>query len=187
MYCEDESQLTHQMNTHGGKALRFSRKNGDLGTKEGVDQLWKWIRLYEPRHIWVAPECRLWGSFARYNMHRSITAYDRMTNEREADKHHLQLCNELYMHQVSEGRHFQLEQPQGSEMMKQPQLVEAHLGTLPATFDMCTVGRLNLPGSSQFLRKRTTVYTTCRSLFNALHDRKCAHMDTCINRSRGKP
>ena len=122
IYCEPNSQLVQQVNSKGGRAIRFSRTDGDLSTKEGVQRLWTWIHMYEPRHIWVAPECRLWGRFSRFNMGRCPKMFDKIQKERNSDRYHLTLCNDLYMHQVSKGHHFHLEQPQGSEAIDQPEV-----------------------------------------------------------------
>ena len=140
---------------------------------QGRERLWSWVQHYEPEHIWVAPECRFWGNYSRYNMGLGTKSCARILEEREHDRVHLELCNQLYMYQVGEGKHFHLEQPQGSEMMGQEELVEARLGTLPATFDMCKMGRLHLPQETQYIRKRTTVYTTSRIVFNALQEQMC--------------
>ena len=137
VYCEEGSQLSLQVQAKGGRAICFTREDGDLSTKEGKEKLWSWVKLYEPEHLWVAPECRLWGMFSRFNMGRSMTFLKKIIHEREHDKQHLVLCNDLYLHQMGEGKLFHLEQPKGSEMMDQRELDDARLGTLPATFDMC--------------------------------------------------
>ena len=173
VYCNMNSQLCSQMNGHGIQAVRFTKADGDLSTEQGRERLWSWVQHYEPEHIWVAPECRFWGNYSRYNMGLGTKSCARILEEREHDRVHLELCNQLYMYQVGEGKHFHLEQPQGSEMMGQEELVEARLGTLPATFDMCKMGRLHLPQETQYIRKRTTVYTTSRIVFNALQEQMC--------------
>ena len=175
IYCEPNSQLVHQVNSRGGRAIRFTKEDGDLQTTEGVQKLWTWIHMYEPKHIWVAPECRLWGMFSRFNMGRSETALKRILRERDQDRCHLQLCNDLYLHQVGCNKHFHLEQPVGSEMIAQPELEQARLGTLPATFDMCQVGKLRLPKQETYLQKRTQVFTTSRNMFDMLHQNLCTH------------
>ena len=157
VYCEPESSLTRVCNQKGGRAIRFTRNDGDLTTKEGVQRLWTWIEMYEPRNVWVAPECRLWGNWSRFNMGRSEKGFEQIYTERQSDLHTLELCNQIYLYQVAHGRHFHMEQPRGSEMIQQPQLQDTRMGTLPATFDMCQVGRLKLPLSEHFLQKRTQV------------------------------
>ena len=175
VYCEPNSQLTHQVNLQKGRALRFTRNDGDLSTEDGRMKLWTWVHMYEPEHIWVAPDCRLWGNFSRYNMGRSTVLQNKILHERESERVHLQLCNDLYLHQVGQSRHFHLEQPFGSEMIFQNELNEVRLGTLPATFDMCQVGKLRLPQDPRYLQKRTQVFTTSRTMFNRLHQNVCPH------------
>ena len=175
VYCGPESQLTHQVNCLGGRAIRFTKRDGDLSTKEGVNKLWTWVEMYEPANIWVAPECRLWGSFSRFNMGRSLKMQYSILEQRKEDMCHLELCNALYLHQVAKGKHFHLEQPYGSEMTKQPQLDDVTMGTLPAIFDMCQAGKLKAPNQQHFLQKRTQVLTTSRIMHGILHAQNCTH------------
>ena len=174
IYCESNSQLTNQVNRFGGCAIRFTVQDGDLRTSEGINKLWTWVHLYEPKNIWVAPECKFWGSFSRFNMGRSYASQQRILQGRQDDCVHLELCNQLYLHQVAAGRHFHLEQPMGSEMVNQPQLEDVHLGTLPAFFDMCQAGKLKAPNVDRFLKKRMQVLTTSRIVHQQLHNVNCA-------------
>ena len=164
--------MVQQVNAKGGHAIQFTRLGGDLSTKEGVQNLWTWVMMYEPNHIWVAPECRLWGRFSRYKG-RGHTLFDRVSKEREGDRCRLKLCNDLCMHQVGTNKHFHLEQPQGSELMEQREMMDTKLGTLKATFGMCQVGRLKRPQSESYLQKRTQVSTTSRRLFETLYTQMC--------------
>ena len=173
VYCEEGSQITQQINRSGGRALRFTKKDGNLSTAEGINKLWMWVEAYEPEHIWVAPECRLWGSFSRFNMGRSETTKQRILDQRKTDVCHLKLCNDLYNHQVAQGKHFHLEQPRKSEMTIQPQLQDAMTGTLPAFFDTCQAGKLLSPNHEKFLQKRTQVRTTSRCMHKLLHNQNC--------------
>ena len=175
VYCEQESQLTQQIRKQGGIALRFTKMHGDLSTPEGVNKLWSWIYLYEPEHVWVAPECKFWGAFSRFNMGRGITTQNMILDGRKRDLKHLELCNQIYLHQVAAGRHFHLEQPIGSDMIKQPQLQDVHTGTLPAFFDMCRAGKLKSPNKETYLKKRTQVLTTSRFVHQMLHNQNCQH------------
>ena len=47
VYCFEGSQLTSQMSRFGG-ATRFTKRDGDLSTPEGIDKLMTWVKLYEP-------------------------------------------------------------------------------------------------------------------------------------------
>jgi hypothetical protein len=98
VYCGPNSQITHHIIKRGGRAMRFTCDDGDLGTVEGVQKLWLWIYLYEPRHIWLAPECRLWGKFSNLNMSKSLELHDKIVRQRVENRHHLQLCNEIYLY-----------------------------------------------------------------------------------------
>ena len=58
-------------------------------------------------------------------------------------------------------------------MIQQPELQDVRMGTLPMTFDMCQVGQLQLPKTTEFLQKRTQVHTTSRRLFETFHHMYC--------------
>ena len=62
VYCEEDSQITQQVRRHGGRAIRFTRSDGDLNTEEGIQKLWLWIYMYEPRHVWLAPSAGCMGN-----------------------------------------------------------------------------------------------------------------------------
>ena len=173
VYCFADSQLTKQIESLGGKAVRFTRKDGDLTTPEGVKKLWTWIMLYEPTHIWASPDCKYWGGFSRLNMSRNEYMERHIMEKRQTEKPNLNLCHDLYWHQVCLGRHFHLEQPSGSEMIQQSEMYDIATGTMPASFDQCRVGGLRLPQDDRFLRKRTVVHTTSRIVHSLLHRRWC--------------
>ena len=101
VYCEEGSQITQQVLRHGGRAMRFTPDDGDLSTEEGIQKLWLWIYMYEPRHVWLAPECRLYRKFANLNMSKGMKSFEKITQERHENRGQLWLCNEIYLHQVS--------------------------------------------------------------------------------------
>ena len=173
VYCEEDSQITQQVRRHGGRAMRFTRSDGDLNTEEGIQKLWLWIYMYEPRHVWLAPECRLYGKFANLNMSKGMKVFEKITQERRDNRGQLWLCNEIYRHQVSHKRHAHVEQPAESCMTQQVEMQELVLGTYEACFDMCRLGKLRLPHQERFLRKRTKVRTTSGYVYHHLHDKRC--------------
>ena len=175
VYCGPNSQITNHVNKRGGRAKIFTYNDGDLGTLEGVQKLWLWIYMYEPRHIWLAPECRLWGKFSNLNMSKSHELCERIVRERLQNKHHLRLCNEIYLYQSWKRRHAHLEQPNESSMMSQEELNDFRQGSLQSTFDMCRVGKLRLPRKGDFLQKRTSVNTTSGYLDFHLNQKYCKH------------
>ena len=171
IYCHKNSALTNAARKQGLKARRFTRVDGDLRTAEGQRQLWRIIEEEEPRHIWVSPDCKYWGSFSRFNMQRGLTTRKKILQGRENESPNLSLCNDLYWHQVTHRRHFHMEQPQGSDMMSRKETRDIVWGTLKTVFDMCEVGKLKV--GNNYLRKRTEVYTTSRSLHESLDSRYC--------------
>lgn len=108
----------------------------------------------------------------------SLQTRDKILAGRAGQRVHLRLCQQLYDHQVALGRHFHLEQPQGSEVMSQPELTRVLHGTLRTVFDMCEVGGLRLPRGNNFLRKRTVILTTSRALHERLDSRFCRREHT---------
>lgn len=74
-YCDEESQLTKHVIQRGGRAVRFTKRDGDVSAPEGQEILWAWIHLLEPKNVWVAPECRHWGNFSREVALRCMTKF----------------------------------------------------------------------------------------------------------------
>lgn len=172
VYCHPASELTRSIQRIGFGAARFTLEDGDLGTPAGRHKLWDVIHQRQPAEIWMAPECGPWGGFARRNMGRSMTLKQKVEAKREQQRQHLQLCAEVYHHQMEHGRHFHLEQPIGSDALTQPELREVKEGTLRTCFDMCRVGNLRAP-NGDLMRKRTVVHTTSRRLRELLDARFC--------------
>ena len=163
VYCQSDSMLTKVAKQSGIVAERFTAADGDLGTPEGRSRLWQIIQVRQPAEIWMAPECGPWGSFARRNMGRSLTLKEKVEAKRDAQRQHLHLCNMISLYQMERGRHFHLEQPLGSDAVKQPELRDVKEGTLRTCFDMCMVGKLQT-SNGEYMRKRTVVHTTSRGV-----------------------
>ena len=125
IYAYDGSQLTEKVRENGGKALRFGETQGDLSTWEGRQELFKILSKHTVRHIWMAPECRPWSPWSRFNMMRSFGLRSRVLADRAKQKVHLQLCSVIYLHQLTEGEHLHchLEQPCPSEITSQSELL----------------------------------------------------------------
>ena len=172
VYCQSDSMLTKVAKQSGRVAERFTAADGDLGTPEGRSRLWQIIQVRQPAEIWMAPECGPWGSFARRNMGRSLTLKEKVEAKRDAQRQHLHLCNMIFLYQMERGRHFHLEQPLGSDAVKQPELRDVKEVTLRTCFDMCMVGKLQT-SNGEYMRKRTVVHTTSRRLHELLDSRFC--------------
>ena len=122
IYCEKDSQLVRVANMYGLPARRFTLSNGHLSTPEGQERLWKIMDEQQPDHIWGSPECRYWGNFSRWNRSKSSDTAHKIDEGRKQERKNLSLCEEMYGHQVSNDRHFHLEQPKGSEALVQKQI-----------------------------------------------------------------
>ena len=67
IYANPNSPLTEAVQQMGHRALRFTKQDGDLSTFSGRHKLWSWIEMYQPEHVWLAPECGPWGGWNRLN------------------------------------------------------------------------------------------------------------------------
>ena len=173
VYCEKDSKLTEIALKMGLKAKRFTREDGDLSTPAGRAKLMKILEEEQPRDVWMSPECKYWGNFSRWNSGRSPATAAKIEQGRQHERQHLKLCCEVFWFQVIHGRHFHLEQPQGSEALSQAEVEDIVLGTYRTVFDMCEVGGLRIPKGNNYLRKRTLVLTTSKEFNSLLDARVC--------------
>ena len=158
---------------YGLPARRFTLSDGNLSTPEGQERLWKIVDEQRPDHIWESPECRYWGNFSRWNRSKSSDTAHKIDEGRKHERKNLSLCEELYWHQVSNDRHFHLEQPKGSEALVQKQMDGVIQGTYRTVFVMCEAGGLKVPQGNNYLRKRTVVLRTSKVCHAALDSRYC--------------
>ena len=172
VYAGQDSRLTTAVRDAGGLAERFTLADGDLTTPEAQRKLCRMLQQFQPRHIWVAPECKLWSSWTFLNQSRSPEHLHKYTTARKADEVHLRLCARLHQWQVSQGRQFHLEQPVASQMLQQDALRTVLEGCHRVNVDMCQFG-LRAPVSKKPLRKRTCILTTCPTLSHALQSKMC--------------
>eukprot|EP00435_Cladocopium_sp_Y103_P001498 s4960_g1.t1 len=172
--CSGDSELTNQVRKLGGKAQRFGRVQGDLSTPEGRKRLFVMLVSQNPKHVWISPECGPWCQWSQFNMLRSLDGWEQVMNKREAQLWQIALAVVLYRYQHDNNRHFDLEQPRGSSLMKTPGMSEILLGTLWNEFDMCQVGDLRDPHTHEPIRKRMAVCSTSVDMHVALHGKLCA-------------
>ena len=162
IYCSDESQLTHQYRQQGLRAMRFTLKDGDLGTSEGRQKLYHVIFRYRPRHIWVSPRCKAWCRWNQFNALKSPAAAQRVLQAREHDEVHLQLCEATFLHQHRMGSlfHFHLEQPVGSDMLYEDTMQSIVECLHRTRCDLCRAGDLKHPISRKHLQKGTQIFSS---------------------------
>ena len=149
-----------------------SREECDLSTPAGQRYLVDLVYELRPEHIFMAPECKAWGNWSRFNMSRSPAALEAITQARLAQGTILHLCSRLCAIQVRSGQHFHLEQPAGSSMLSQESLRPVIRETYPVLLDMCRFN-LRLPGSSKLIRKRTVLRSTMPELVQKLDGTLC--------------
>ena len=168
IYAYPDSRLTEAINEMGGHAQRFTRQDGDLSTTAGQRQLYELLQRTQPKHIWMAPECRFWGSWSNFNGSRSSQVHLKLQADRERDRVHLRLCARIHAWQAERGRHFYLEQPELSRMLTDDTLASVIQRCHSVTVDMCAFG-LRTPVSQIPIRKRTVIVTLVRISSGTLH------------------
>lgn len=172
VYAYADSRLTQTVQDLGGRAQRFTKEHGDLSTVEGQRKLWNVVQRTQPKHIWVAPDCRLWSSWSHFNASRSDKYNQQMLEGRQRDQIHLQLCVKLFEWQQRHKRVFHFEQPAGSMMLQEGSLQSIVAGTQKIHVDMCMFG-LQTPVSKRPIKKATTILSTSPSLIRSLVSKQC--------------
>eukprot|EP00434_Breviolum_minutum_P029213 symbB.v1.2.025839.t2/scaffold2536.1/size76742/5 len=171
--CSPESELTNQMLSLGGSAMRFGKAEGDLNTTDGRGNLFQKLVRYRPRNVWFSPDCGPWCLWSNLNMNKSLKMFEKILEQRENNLWQISLGIVLLRFQQSNHSHFHSEQPNGSVLWHVPGAEELTRYTHKCQFDMCNVGQLKDPQTGEFIRKRLVVETTSDSLHRDLNNRKC--------------
>ena len=172
VYAGPQSPLVEAVRSLGFKAMRFTKADGDLSTLSGRRKLWEIIDRFQPENIWVAPECRPWGGWARLNQFKSVKLFDQISQDQQEQLQHVKLCASLSDFQSSRGRHFHLEQPLGSRMPELLEFQKIRDHTQVVHIDMCAFG-LKIPGTQKFLKKSSQVFSSCPSIVSDLYGSRC--------------
>jgi len=175
VYCSDESQLTQQCRQQGLRAMRFTLKDGDLGTWEGRQKLYHVIFRYRPRNIWASPRCKAWCKWNQFNASKSTAAAQKVMLAREGDEVHLQLCEAMFLHQHQMGPafHFHLEQPVGSDMLYEAPMQSIVECLNRSRCDLCHAGNLKHPASGKYLQKGTQIFSSSLIMSRSLEQLRC--------------
>ena len=172
VYASSTSRLTEAVRSLKGRATRFTKEDGDLSTFEGQVKLVQWIFELRPKHLWLSPDCFPWCAWSRFNQSRSLASWEKIHEQQEHSKIHLQFCSLLMKLQRDQDRHTHMEHPDSSGAWKQEELSPLVEGTIAARFDQCQMG-LKHPQNHRFLKKRTTVRTTSMEMHQLLDERFC--------------
>jgi hypothetical protein len=175
VYCSDTSQITRQGELLGLTTVRFGLKHGDLSTFGGRCKLYDFLWITRPEHIWMSPKCGPWSAWNRLNMTKSVKLSAQIASDRRGVSVHMSLCAAMFQLQSWRGEffHAHLEQPDGSDMMWQPEVTDIITHALRVSCDMCSAGNLRHPNSGELLRKRTQVWTTSQIMWRMLQQYQC--------------
>ncbi len=171
--CSDDSVLTDQVNQLGGSAKRFGLSEGDLKQSCHRKKLFETLVRQRPEHVWFSPECAPWCMWSFLNCTKNIHTGVKIMENRWQNLWQLSLAVVLYRFQKSNNAQFSLEQPCGSLMLKVPCMDEIVHNLSWCQFDMCRVGSLVHPETSEPIRKRMIVCTSSRALHQSLHGKLC--------------
>ena len=171
--CSEDSELTFQVHQAGGKAIRFGLSQGDLQQKESRQQLFTMLAMFRPKNVWFSPECRPWCLWSGYNMSKSEELLRKILNDRLQSLWQISLGIVLLQHQVRNGCHFHMEQPNGSQMWNVHGAQIIVQATFRCCFDLCKIGQLKDPQSQMPIRKRLVVQSTSEVLYRELHGKLC--------------
>ena len=164
--CHNQSELTRRAEQLGFKAIRFSIINGR-------QQLFHKLRVHRPKHVWYSCECRLWCQWGHLNK-KSLTLHEKITNSCWENLWQITFGIVLHQIQVSHHRHFHIEQPLGSTMLKVPGTQSITEQSRRCCYDMCKMGDLQDPQPKEFIRKRMIMITTPPELYHGLRGKLCS-------------
>ena len=174
VFCSHQSQITHQVNQLGGRAIRMHQGSADLSTISGRRTLFQHLVQRKPKHVWFSPVCKAWCKWSQFNASRSLEAWEQVCQNRADACWQIALGILLAEHQVQMGGHLHWEQPEGSKMFDCPEMKPVHQNTKSCRFDMCRVGQLCDPESGMPIRKRMNVLTTDDRMWQMLSNRFCS-------------
>ena len=168
--CSQESELTRQCHQLGMQARRFGKEQGDLSTPTARKNMFVKLVLEQPEHVWYYPVCRPWCKWSQFNEARSLELCEQVTSDRYLAN---RVAWVLFEHQVSNGKHFHLEQPGGSLFLQHPKIVSMAPIARKCMFDMCMAGGLKEPLTQKHIKKAMTVITTSKQVCDVLDSHKC--------------
>ena len=134
----------------------------------------------------MAPQCTGMAGWGRFNAMMNPEAHQRSV----AVSHHLgTICAKCAILQANEGRHYFLEQPKGSDLLKLPifQYLAYITGATWCYMDMCMVGLRSSKG--KLLKKPTELWASDEHLLCRLRTRLCdgSHEHDTIEGGESKP
>ena len=159
----------------------------DLTIRSDVHMIWQYIFFCMPWIIIMVPPCRGFLGFAPINRKINRAGWERSML---ISIPLARLCGAIALWQMSQGRHFIVEQPAGSEMFRLEEwqkLAEKYEIAL-VRFDQCQVGlvgrKTGLP-----IKKRTELWASEEELVRRFRGRQCdgTHQHARLGYEKGKP
>ena len=174
VFCEPQSQLTHQVQQMKGKAMRWGLAQGDLSDEQNRKKFFQMFKHRRFRHVWCSPTCGPWCKWNQFNALRSLDMADQILQKRREALWQVALSRVIGEYQMSKQQEFHWEQPQGSAMWMLPQLKSLFEVCDLCCFDLRRVAPLSCPGdSSRLIKKGLTVLTSDPVFHKHFHDQRC--------------
>ena len=159
----------------------------DLSKQADVKYLFAYIRRNKPKVILLAPPCRGYPKWGHLN--RKIN-YEAWVESRQLSVPLARLSGEVANEQLSNGRHFFAEQPQGSGLYEEPPWLKRKDHVVSRVFGECMTGLRKLKPPFLPVRKPTECKASHPALLMFLQNLRCdgshehAHIGSWGNGSR---
>ena len=142
----------------------------DLTRQADVQSFWRYMQNTNPYVVIMAPPCGGFGPWARLNRLIYPEAYHRT---HEIGMQLARLCAQVATFQVKHGRHYVVEQPQGSAMFQMTEWIQILKHSHQCCFDQCQVGLHESKKPFLPLLKPTDMRSSHPSMLRHLHGRRC--------------
>ena len=158
------------------------RTGFDLNTKAGQAAAWQLILKGAPDVVWMAPKCTPWCA-----MTRMMDPWKRQKAQKDA-RPMVQFCVQVALYQISKGRWFILENPEGSDMwyVKIMQSLLEHDHVQWGNVDMCAHGLRDPLSKKKYRMTTSLVYNLPYSVMEPLLFRCSNRADTDRSCGRSK-
>ena len=142
----------------------------DLSKQADVQYLFAYIRRNKPKVILLAPPCRGYSKWGHLN--RKIN-HEAWVESRQLSVPLARLSGDVAIEQYNNGRHFFVEQPQGSGLYEEPPWLKLKDYMFSIVFDQCMTGLCMLKPPYLPVRKPTECKASHPALLMFLQNLRC--------------
>ena len=142
----------------------------DLESKRDVDYLFRYIQEMKPAIVVMAPPCTGLKGFSALN--KAIN-YESWKRSHDRSIRMANLSAAIAKAQSQGGRHFLVEQPEGSMLFQQPAWQALVPYCCAVTFDQCRFGLRMRKAPFLLIRKRTTMWASHPVILQKLEGKLC--------------